>query len=161
MSLATSHSVSCCELLKALLVAHDERVSQEHARVLVLTHKCKWCRVSFAELVKKSQSLIFMEDSRRAVHDLCSDCANMLFETDPGANEIDLSELKEDDCVRRIIFGIMVGELRHTQFKGTAKVQIPSSIQQSEDLGSVQGRKPGFVRRHPARRGMAISGGKH
>jgi len=150
-----------CELLKAFLMAYDERVSQELACVLVSSHKCKWCRTSFADLARRSQHPVFMEDSRGVVHDLCQSCANTLWETDSGAKEIDLSEL-EDDGMRRIIFGIMVGELRHTQFKGAPKAQIPSSIQQSEGSSNGQQvRKSGFVRQHPARRGMAVVGGKH
>jgi len=157
MSSETTCSVLFREMLERFLMEYDKRVGPEQARVLVVTHKCRWCRISFADLSKGGQSLVFLEDSRRAVHDLCPRCATQLRETDGGAREIELP-LSEDDSRRGIIFGIMVGELKHTQFKGTSTESADLSAHQDDKPDGVREKKPVFVRRHPARRDMATVG---
>jgi hypothetical protein len=155
MSVATVHSDSCYELLVAFLMDYDRRVDEGQACALVRTHKCKFCRTSFSELLRKSQSLIFVKDSRGVVHELCQECADEILINDVGAKEINLSMLEDD--VRKTIFGIMVGELRHTKFAGEPpKTPVASSTRQSdEEPNGALERKPVFVRNHPARRGMA------
>lgn len=157
MSMATPQASSYFEVLVTFLMGYDHRVSQEEASGLVRSHKCKNCRRPYTELLRHSQRLIFIKDSRGAIHNLCPVCAKVMREDDIDAVEIDISTTK-DDAVRKAVFGILVGELRHTRYAGEPGVKTDSSIQRNEEPdGGSQGRKPGFIRPHPARRGMAFA----
>lgn len=146
MSLAMARPDSCFEQLEGFLTEYDQRVSREQARMLVLAHKCKQCRFSFARL---GETPIFVEDSRGIIHGLCSKCASALRGTDTDAIEIDLSRLIG---MSRAIFGIMTGELRHTKLKKGLEAQVVPSVRQSKSTENSRERKQGFVRKHPARR---------
>ena len=219
MSLAATHAGqrSNQDLLVKLLLEYDQRVSAGQANMLVLGHRCKFCRTPFSVLAKTGRSPVFVKDSRDVVHDLCSDCAMNLLETDTGAREIKLAHLLACECTlchasfaemakksqtplvvrddqgdtielcpecteqfsdeeakvdtidlggnsltRKAIFGILVGELRHTQFKEvtskTSAIVVPS-VQEPE--GTRVRKSSAFVRRHPARhRSRVVSVGR-
>jgi hypothetical protein len=143
MSQATIFLDSFCEQLAAFLTEYDQRIGRTQAVGLVRKHKCRLCGRSFFDLLRNSQFPIFLRYSHGAIHDLCPECALIGRGKDAEARVIDLSSLEgESDEVRKVIFDIMAGELRFSRH-GSVK-------------GSVQGPKPGCVRRHPAGRGSVV-----